>query len=225
MLRSLRAGAIMAAATVLLALPSAAEYSVKISLSREDPDVHTLESSDAEMLEFHLFIDGEDTRGGEFGVLIDGGELIEYVIDQEKGWVALPIPNPYPGTVAQAGIRCYDAPAYIGSMRVKPNEPGAHVSLDVMPSERSQHAVILRCDNSPEYGLRGFPAAVNGEATAPHEVRGEVGEPPTYEKRPYEGHDHSGHDHSGHDHVEDEKGDAIEAEPDESEETSDTSSG
>lgn len=169
--------------------PRGFEHQVKVSLSREDPDVRTMETG-ADEIDFYLFIDGERTRGGEFGIVIDGGEFVRYSMDVERAWVTFPLVNPYPGTVTQAGTECYDTPVFLGTMTVKPREPGGRVSLDVVPSARDTQATIIRCDNSGTPGLRGFPAAANGEPVAPHAVAGE-GEPPA--------------SHDEHDHGDDEK--------------------
>jgi hypothetical protein len=196
----------VAASAVLLASPAAseqkvprkeaehqAEHQVKVSLSREDPNVHT-SKTDAEEIDFFLFIDGKPARGGEFGIVIDGGELVRYTIDTERAWVVMPLANPYPGTIAQVGTDCYEAPMLLGTMTVRPAEPGGLVSLDVVPSALNAQATIVRCDNTGTPGFRGFPGAANGDAVVPHAVAGE-GEPQADEAA---GHDHD--DHAGHDH-------------------------
>jgi hypothetical protein len=198
----------LAASAVLLANPAAAqqkgaqtpsaerpapeprfEHQVKVSLSRENPDVRTLGTS-ADEIDFYLFIDGEKTRGGEFGIVIDGGELVRYSMDTENAWVTFPLVNPYPGTVTQVGTDCYDTPVRLGTMTVKPTEPGGRVSLDVVPSARDTQATIIRCDNTGTAGFRAFPAAANGKPVAPHAVAGE-GELPASPDQ----HDHDDHDH------------------------------
>jgi hypothetical protein len=197
-MRILRASATALAAAALLVVPAAAEFEVKVSLSAEDPDVQMLET-DAETVDFFLFIDGEDTRGGEFGIAIDGGELVHYLIDTERPWIALPMANPYPGTIAQAGTQCYEAPALLGKMTVRPSEPGGYVSLDVIPSARAEQATMIQCDETGAYGFRGFPAAVNGDPVKPHSVMGDNAPSP-----PSPGdHDHDHGDHDGHDHSHD----------------------
>ncbi|MGH2571390.1 MAG: hypothetical protein ACRDGR_09200, partial [bacterium] len=124
----------LAASAVLLAAPVAAEeksaptpnaerpapeprdfeHQVKVSLSREDPDVQTMETG-ADEIDFYVFIDGERTRGGEFGIVIDGGKFVRYSMDVEHAWVTFPLVNPYPGTVTQAGTECYDTPVLLGT--------------------------------------------------------------------------------------------------------------
>jgi hypothetical protein len=213
MMRIARVAAGVAASVVLLVFPAAAEqegagapdaerraperreaeHQVKVSLSSEDPDVRTAKTN-AKEIDFFLFIDGEPTRGGEFGIAIDGGELVRYMINPERAWVAMPLENPYPGTVAQAGTQCYESPALLGTMTVRPTEPGGRVSLDVIPSARNGAATIIRCDNTGTPGFRGFPAAANGEAVAPHAVAGD-GEPAASTEGASE--DHADHDH-GH---------------------------
>ena len=186
------------AVVLLLALPAAAEFEVKVSLSAEDPDVNTLET-DAETVDFFLFIDGKDTRGGEFGIAIEGGEFVQYVLDTGNAWIVWPMANPYPGTIAQVGNDCYEAPVLLGKMTVRPAEPGGAVSLDVIPSMRAQDATMIHCDETGAYTFRAYPASVNCEPGEPHAVVGDH-EPaaPRDEDDNADGHD--GHDHSGHGH-------------------------
>ncbi|MGQ0721083.1 MAG: hypothetical protein ACT4PE_05845 [Candidatus Eiseniibacteriota bacterium] len=152
--------------------PEVSGFSVKVSLSRTDPNVQTGASDAREYLEFFLFVDdGEMIAGGEFGVSIEGGQLIGYVLDTERPWIPLPLVNPYPGTVGQAraGDPCPSAPLCFGKMLVKPDRPGGRVALDVSASERGE-AAILRCDLTTESGFAAYPAAYNGEPAAPHTV-------------------------------------------------------
>jgi hypothetical protein len=161
------AGAEEAASTA----PPVSEYAVKVSLSREDPDMQTGTTEAREYVEFFLFIDGGRIAGAEFGILIDGGELIAYALDPAHAWVPLPMTNAYPGTVSQAraGDECIDPPICLGKMLVKPTTPGGRVALDVTPSERGT-AAALYCDLSTSEGLAAYPGAWNGEPPMPHAV-------------------------------------------------------
>lgn len=152
--------------------PEVSGFSVKVSLSRTDPNVQTGTSDAAEYLEFFLFVDdGEMIAGGEFGVSIEGGKLIGYVLDSERPWIPLPLVDPYPGTVGQArvGDPCPSPPLCFGKMLVKPDRPGGRVALDVRCSDRGE-AAILHCDLTTEDGFAAYPAAYNGEPAAPHAV-------------------------------------------------------
>jgi hypothetical protein len=142
---------------------AAERYSVKVSLSREDPDVRTMKS-DADVIDFYVFVDGAPTRGAEFGIEIEGGSLVAYVIDTEKTWVALPIENPYPGTIAQAkaGPDCFEPPVYFGRLMVTPDSPGGTVELRVIPSVRAAQTAVIHCDQSGSYAVQAYHAAVNG---------------------------------------------------------------
>jgi hypothetical protein len=154
------------------AAPEVSEFSVKVSLSRSDPNVQTGTSDAREVLEFFLFVDdGEMIAGGEFGITIEGGQLLGYVLDTERPWVPLPLADAYPGTVGQAraGDQCPDRPVCFGKMLVSPDRPGGRVALDVTPSERGE-ATILHCDLSTVDGFAAYPAAYNGEPLAPHTV-------------------------------------------------------
>jgi hypothetical protein len=163
----------------LLAVPAAAlaaEPQVKISLSSEDPDVHAGESDAGDMLEFHVWADGPMVRGGEFGLVIEGAEFLEFQRPPAAPWLVMPIPNGPPGTISQAiAGDCATSPVLFGTLRVKPDEAGGPVLVDVMPSEYSEYALILACDSSPLNGLRVFPAGVNisPEDVKPHRVVGE----------------------------------------------------
>lgn len=185
-------------ATVIAApVPSAAAdadapadlYSVKISLSREDPDVRTMKS-DEELIDFHVFVDGAPTRGAEFGIEIEGGTLVAYVIDTDNAWVSLPLENPYPGTIAQAkvGTDCMEPPVYFGRLMVAPDRPGGTVELRVIPSARAGQTAVIHCDQSGSFELTGYHAAANGTPRGPEHL---VSAP--QERQP--GHDHADHDH------------------------------
>ena len=124
-------------------------------------------------VDFHVFVDGGNSRGAEFGVSIEGGEFVSYLIDTQRAWVALPLPDPYPGTIAQAGVDCYPSPVHLGVIRVRPDEPGGRVNLLITPSERNAQAVVLNCDYTASYGFRAYPASINGEPKRSHRVRGD----------------------------------------------------
>jgi hypothetical protein len=164
---------VASAAAAQTAEPAEPTYSVKVSLSPDDPDVHTATRSGNEYVEFYLFVDGGPTRGAEFGIDVDGGQFLGYILDDaEFGWVPLPIPHPYPGTVAQAVARseCADPPLCFGRMLVKPDRPGGRVTLEVTPSRRAGLAAILHCDMKTTSGFMAYPAALNGDPPPPHEV-------------------------------------------------------
>lgn len=168
---------LLAAVPLSLPVPAEAaepEYSIKISLSREDPDLHAMTKTMGEYVEFFLFLDGYEAKGAEFGIEIQGGELAYYVIDSEVPWVALPMPNPYPGTVAQvrAGGECFEPPLFFGRMLIRPDSPDGRVALHVIPSRRAEQAAILMCDNETVNHFIAYPAAVNGEPVAPHRLDG-----------------------------------------------------
>lgn len=156
------------------------EMAVKISLSREDPDVRVGTWDSGDPLSFYVFIDDGPTRGGEFGLAVDGAEFESFAIDTERVWISMPMRDPYPGTIAQVivGPDCSDPPAYLGELTVTPREPGGKVVVDVIPSLRANQSLILDCENRPITLIRGFPATVNGagEADRPHRVRGDMGE-------------------------------------------------
>ncbi|GJM45241.1 MAG: hypothetical protein DHS20C21_20830 [Gemmatimonadota bacterium] len=159
-------------------VPTEAGMSVKVSTSRDDANLQHTDSKAEGDLEFFVFVDGGMTRGGEFGLAIDGAEFVSFLIDTEQAWMTLPMANPYPGTIAQAiaGPYCSDAPTYFGKLTVTPNERGGRVVVDVIPSLRSDQAVLLNCDNEPIAQLRAFPATVNGggKNARNHGVRGDV---------------------------------------------------
>lgn len=148
-------------------------YSVKVSLSPDDPDVHTGTHPGDDYVEFYLFVDGGPTRGAEFGIQVEGGQFLGYILDDDEfGWVPLPMPRPYPGTVAQAVARseCADPPLCFGRMLVKPDRPGGQVTLDVTPSRRAGLAAILHCNMKTSSGFLAYPAALNGDPPPVHEV-------------------------------------------------------
>ena len=156
--------------------PAGAEPSLKISLSREDPDVRSQKVADTDFVEFFLWIDGIQTRGLEAGLVIEGGQFLAYVIDTSKPWIAMPLIDPYPATISQvvAGDACHEAPCYFGRILVRPDEPGGKITVNVVPSERSQVATIMNCFNQPSESLRAYPAAVNAVPDRAYQVRGEI---------------------------------------------------
>jgi hypothetical protein len=154
--------------------------SVKVSLSMDDADLHTIQSK-SEVVEFFIFLDGQVVRGFEFGMTIEGGELMGYVVDTTKPWATLPLGG-YPGTMIQAaaGDNCFEPPAYAGKLLVKPHKPGGPVVVDVMPSSQNEIATLLNCDMSADYVFRAYPAAVNTKPPKDHEVRGIADESVSY---------------------------------------------
>lgn len=180
MVRSVSGALLALCFASLLQVPSVhAEPEVKVSLSREDPNVQVGDIEGEGPYEFFLFVDNYAVRGGEIGLSIDGGELAAYIIDTDLAWIVLPMPNPYPGTIAQATTNCADYPVYFGRLLVTPDEPGGRVEVDVIPSLRAAEATLLRCDFEPHNGFNAFPATVNGgdDVLAPHQVIGSRGEP------------------------------------------------
>src|ERR1700752_4631773 len=84
---------------------------LKISLSRDDMNVTSAKRAKGDLVEFHLFVEGPRVRGVDFGVRIDGGEFVGYVPNfDDRTWQPLLIPDPYPGTICQAGMDCYASP-------------------------------------------------------------------------------------------------------------------
>jgi len=160
-------------AALCLLLAGTAAYgvpTVKISLSAEDPNVHAREHSDTEPITFYVFVDGMSLRAAEFGLEIQGGEFVEFLIDTKKPWIPLPIPDPYPGTIAQAGIDCYEPPVYFGRLIVQPTQAGEKIVVDAIPSERDEQALFQMCDFDATNGFVAYPAAVNSKPPPPHEV-------------------------------------------------------
>lgn len=160
----------------LLAIPVAAaggEPQVKISLSREDPNVRTGEATSGEPVEFHVWVDGPILRGAEFGLAIEGAEFLSFNTPREKGWLVLPIPNGPPRTISQVVPGdCANPPVLFGTLTVQPDEAGKPIIVDVIPSAQSNFALVLLCDNTPFNGLQVFPAGVNApsEELKPHRV-------------------------------------------------------
>ncbi|HMB67826.1 MAG TPA: hypothetical protein VKU85_00895 [bacterium] len=169
-------------------------YSVKISLSEDDPDVQSQET-DADLLDFYLFVDGAPTRGAEFGVTIEGGTLVAYVIDTKNAWVTLPLEDPYPGTIAQvkAGPDCFEPPVYFGRLMVRPDSPGGKVELNVIPSVRAAQTAVIHCDQSGSFEVMAHHAAANGKPRAAERLASTPQQP-----TPEAVDDHAGHDHGAH---------------------------
>jgi hypothetical protein len=166
-----------------VALPAvAAEYTVKVSLSRKDPNVSVGENNGTDPIEFYVFEDGAPTRGGEFGLSLEGGECIGFVPDPDLPWISLPMMHPYPGTIAQAiaGDKCQDPPVCFGKLLVKPSKAGGRIVVDLIPSIRAKDAALLACDLSATNWFIGYPAVLNKgseEPPAPHLVQ-RPGDPP-----------------------------------------------
>ncbi|MFN8179306.1 MAG: hypothetical protein U0167_15345 [bacterium] len=174
-------------ATVLLAglvaLPAlATEYTVKVSLSRKDPNVSVGENAGTDPVEFYVFVDGHPTKGGEFGLSLDGGECIGFEPDPDLPWITLPLVRPYPGTISQAtaGDKCADPPVCFGKLLVKPDEAGGRIVVDLIPSTRAKDAAILDCNLKATNWFVAYPAVVNKgsqEPPVPHVVQ-RPGDPP-----------------------------------------------
>ena len=176
---------LLALGSLLLAAPALAEEAgpepepvrptIKISLSSEDPNVHSAQRELGDYVEFFLFTDGVDITGCEFGVEIFGADFLAYAIDTDKLWMPVPMPDPYPRTICQvrAGSECFYAPTYVGRILVKPHDPNGTVQLDVVPSDQHEYAVLLDCNQEPVGGLIGQSAVINGEVPAPYVLVGE----------------------------------------------------
>jgi hypothetical protein len=179
----LRTFAIAAAAALVFvgiasATPAPEDVSVRVSLAKDDPNVQTAQRAVETngFVEFFVFVEGQSATGGEFGLTIEGADFIAYVIDTSKPWLAMPLTDPYPGTISQvrAGPACYDPPIYFGRVLVRPHEPNGRVDVRVIPSELQQHAVILGCvANEPTNGFRAYPATLNGDAIEPYMCYGD----------------------------------------------------
>jgi len=154
------------------------EMAVKVSLSRENPDVRTGTWDSGDVLRFYIFLDDGPTRGGEFGLAVEGADFRAFDVDTTRLWMSMPMRDPYPGTIAQVivGPECADPPTFLGALSVVPHEAGGRVVVDVIPSLRANQSVALDCESRPLTKLRGFPATVNGEAERPHRVRGDMAE-------------------------------------------------
>ena len=167
---------------VLLAAPRASSAQVgvqtrplvKVSLAKDNPDLQTLKRSKGELVEFYLFVDGPSIRGVDLGVDIQGGEFVGYIPNWEIGaWTPLQVPNPYPGSVGQAGSDCFNSPCLFGRVLVRATKPNEKITVDVIPSKYTRHAFVLNCDYSTTNGLHVFPAGFNTDAPTPHDVDGE----------------------------------------------------
>ncbi len=146
---------------------------IKISLSRDDQNVRTAKLAKGEIVEFHLFAEGPMIRGVDFGVKLDGGEFLGFVPNfDDRTWQPLLIPNPYPGTICQAGMECYSSPCRLGKLIVRVTKAGEEIVADVIPSMHQQHALVMNCDYSTTNGLTAYPAAVNTAPPEPHPVDG-----------------------------------------------------
>jgi hypothetical protein len=169
----------LALAALSLPAPSAAERAIKVSFSPEDPNVQTIEHPTLDELAVYVFADGEATRGGEFGLVIEGADFIRYEVDTFFAWLTMPLPNPYPGTISQAtGPDCLPSPAYFGKLILKPQKSGERIVIDVIPSLWSGSAALLNCETEMMNGLRAYPATANpgGVPEKTHRVEGAVGE-------------------------------------------------
>jgi hypothetical protein len=180
---SLRHVAAAVGLAVLVASPAlGGQYTVKVSLSRKDPNVSVGKHVGTDPVEFYVFVDGEPTRGGEFGLSLEGGECLGFQPDPDLPWISLPMVHPYPGTIAQAtaGEKCVGPPTCFGKLIVKPSSKNARIVVDVIPSTRANEAEVIDCDLSPTNWFVAYPAVVNPgsqEPPAPHVVQ-KPGDPP-----------------------------------------------
>jgi hypothetical protein len=166
---------ILSLAGLLAGTAPAAEPTVKISLSAQDPDEGLATHATTDVLEFWVFVDDVPNRGGEFGLVLEGGTCLGFIPDPDEPWIVLPMVRPYPGTIAQAraGDDCPDPPVCFGKLLVKPATAGGRVIVDVIPSERAQEVTLLNCDYSATNWFTAFPAVVNGNGSTdpvPHLV-------------------------------------------------------
>ncbi len=152
-----------AEATAAAEIPEA-EGSIKVSLSATDPNVAAGKHATTDVLEFYVFADGMANRGGEFGLVLEGGECLGFLTNEDTAWVVMPGVKPYPGTISQVcvGLDCPEPPVLYGKLLVKPTAAGKRIVVDVIPSERSLDVAILRCDNTPVNEIAAHPAVVNG---------------------------------------------------------------
>lgn len=152
----------------------AERFSIRISLSADDPEMQTGTHEGTDLLDFWVFADGDRSRGGEFGLALSGGTCVSFIPDTDLPWVSLPMVRPYPGTIAQvtAGADCYEPPLRFGKLTVKPSVPGGRILVDVIPSERAQDITVVDCDFLSTNVLLAHPAVVNGggATVAPHFV-------------------------------------------------------
>ncbi len=164
---------------LLVAGPAAGQedverFSIRISLSGDDPAVHAGTHEGTDLLDLWVWGDGDRSRGGEFGLLLSGATCVGFTPDADLPWVSLPMVRPYPGTIAQvtAGTDCYDSPLRYGKLTLKPSVPGGRILVDVIPSERAQDITIVDCDYLSANVLMAYPAVVNGgdAGAAPHLV-------------------------------------------------------
>lgn len=162
------------------ALPSFAQDAanerprIKVSLSRDNMELRTMKKSKGELVEFFLFHEGGKIRGVDFGLNLKGGEFIGFLPNfEDRAWSPLLVPDPYPGTICQAGTECYDSPCYLGKVLVRMKKPNEKIVCEVAPSAFKQHALVLNCDYSTTNGITAYPAALNAPAPEPHTVDGE----------------------------------------------------
>ncbi len=167
------------ALAVLVAGPAAGQdnverFTIRVSLSEDDPGAHAGTHPGTEPLEFWVFGDGDRSRGGEFGLALSGGTCVSFIPDADLPWVSLPMVQPYPGTIAQvtAGPDCYDSPLRYGKLTVMPSVAGGRIVVDIIPSERARDITIVDCDYLSTHVVLAYPAVVNGDADAamPHVV-------------------------------------------------------
>lgn len=158
------------------------DYSVKLSVSRENPDASVGTHAGTEPLPIWVFVTGDRLRGGEFGLSLSGAVFVGFAPDTSHPWVTLPMSDPYPGTIAQvtAGDECYGTPLCFGQLTVVPTMDGASIIVDVIPSERARDVTIVDCDYKPTTVVEAHPVLVNG-GTAPlpsHRLQRPEGGPP-----------------------------------------------
>jgi hypothetical protein len=147
---------------------------VKVSLAKDNPNVHTLKRSKGDLVEFYLFVEGPAIRGVDLGVDVQGGEFVGYIPNWEMAaWTPLQVPNPYPGSIGQATGECLSSPCMFGRILVRATNPNEKITVDVIPSKMTRHAFVMNCDLSTTNGLHVFPAGFNTDAPAPHDVDGE----------------------------------------------------
>jgi hypothetical protein len=142
--------------------------------------VQTVTQESQDVLEFHVFMEGPSpVRGIDYGLTIEGGEFVAYTVAMDRGWVTLPIPNAFPGSIGQvlSGPDCPGGPIRVGKVLVRPDEPGGVVTVDATRSAWSSNATLIDCDNRAIQGFVAFPARVNGRPDPPHVVWGKRGPP------------------------------------------------
>ena len=165
------------AQTPAASAPQTAGSWVRVSLDPEDPFAATIDDESSDLLRFYVFMKGRvSARGIDYGLLIEGGQYIAYTTATDRAWATLPVTDGFPSSIGQAisGPDCIAGPIWLGTLLVKPDEPGQLVKVTPTQSMWSQMAYLLDCTNQPMYSFTAYGAAVNGRPDPPRLVRGDV---------------------------------------------------